>query len=248
MREEHDPIDQVRKRLIEGDRRRGEAQGDRQGGEGHRRRRGRVRPGQPRARSGRALDRRLTPSLAISSRMPPDAAPSRPQRAETDAMPTEVLMPALSPTMTEGKIARWLKKRGRHGQGRRRARRDRDRQGDDGDRGGRRGHARPHPRARRHRERRRQHADRGDRRRGEDVAAAEAAPARRARMAAHAAAAAGAAGTARRDLSAAPPRRRLPTPRRGRAGMRPAPPSRSPCARRCATRSPRRCGATTTCS
>src|ERR1700691_761747 len=27
-------------------------------------------------------------------------------------MPTEVLMPALSPTMTEGKIARWLKQPG----------------------------------------------------------------------------------------------------------------------------------------
>src|SRR3974390_3389063 len=27
-------------------------------------------------------------------------------------MPVEVLMPALSPTMTEGKIARWLKKEG----------------------------------------------------------------------------------------------------------------------------------------
>src|SRR5215813_897841 len=27
-------------------------------------------------------------------------------------MPTEVLMPALSPTMTEGKIARWLKSEG----------------------------------------------------------------------------------------------------------------------------------------
>ncbi|MFT9253070.1 MAG: biotin/lipoyl-containing protein, partial [Acetobacter okinawensis] len=27
-------------------------------------------------------------------------------------MATEILMPALSPTMTEGKIARWLKKEG----------------------------------------------------------------------------------------------------------------------------------------
>ena len=27
-------------------------------------------------------------------------------------MPTEVLMPALSPTMTEGNLARWLKKEG----------------------------------------------------------------------------------------------------------------------------------------
>ncbi|HRY25471.1 MAG TPA: hypothetical protein P5558_13990, partial [Geminicoccaceae bacterium] len=27
-------------------------------------------------------------------------------------MPTEILMPALSPTMTEGNLARWLKKEG----------------------------------------------------------------------------------------------------------------------------------------
>src|ERR1700749_945041 len=27
-------------------------------------------------------------------------------------MPTQILMPALSPTMTEGKLARWLKKEG----------------------------------------------------------------------------------------------------------------------------------------
>ena len=27
-------------------------------------------------------------------------------------MPTEILMPALSPTMTEGKLARWTKKEG----------------------------------------------------------------------------------------------------------------------------------------
>ena len=27
-------------------------------------------------------------------------------------MPTQILMPALSPTMTEGKLAKWLKKEG----------------------------------------------------------------------------------------------------------------------------------------
>ena len=27
-------------------------------------------------------------------------------------MPTQVLMPALSPTMTDGKLAKWLKKEG----------------------------------------------------------------------------------------------------------------------------------------
>ena len=54
------------------------------------------------------------------------------------AMPIKILMPALSPTMTEGKLAKWLKKEGDDGQVRRRHRRDRDRQGDDGGRGGRR--------------------------------------------------------------------------------------------------------------
>ena len=66
-------------------------------------------------------------------------------------MATNILMPALSPTMTEGTLARWLKKEGETGQGRRRDRRDRDRQGDDGGRGGRRGRARPDPGRRRHR-------------------------------------------------------------------------------------------------
>src|SRR5215213_3667333 len=33
-------------------------------------------------------------------------------RDAEDAMATEVLMPALSPTMTEGKIARWVKSEG----------------------------------------------------------------------------------------------------------------------------------------
>ena len=61
-----------------------------------------------------------------------------------DPMPTEILMPALSPTMTEGKLAKWLKG-GRRGQVRRRHRRDRDRQGDHGGRGGRRRHARQDP-------------------------------------------------------------------------------------------------------
>ena len=64
MRQEHDPIDQVKKRLHRGGhRRRGEAQGDRQGGEGHRHRRRRIRAGQSRARSGRAVDRRLRRGL-----------------------------------------------------------------------------------------------------------------------------------------------------------------------------------------
>ena len=59
-------------------------------------------------------------------------------------------------------------RRGRQDQVGRRDRRDRDRQGDHGGRGDRRGHARQDPGPRRHRRRRRQYADRGDpeRRRG----------------------------------------------------------------------------------
>ena len=49
-------------------------------------------------------------------------------------MATQILMPALSPTMTEGKLARWLKNVGDEVQCRRRDRRDRDRQGDHGSR------------------------------------------------------------------------------------------------------------------
>ena len=65
-------------------------------------------------------------------------------------MPIEVLMPALSPTMTEGKIDQVAdKKPGDAVEGGRPPRRDRDRQGDDGFRGRRRGHARPDHRARR---------------------------------------------------------------------------------------------------
>src|SRR5215813_2094686 len=33
-------------------------------------------------------------------------------RPEESAMSTEILMPALSPTMTEGKLAKWLKNQG----------------------------------------------------------------------------------------------------------------------------------------
>ena len=86
--------------------------------------------------------------------------------ARRRAMPIEVLMPALSPTMTEGNLAKWHKKEG-----------DTVKAGDvlaeiETDkatmeiRGGRRGHARPHPRARRRAGRQGQRADRGDPRRG----------------------------------------------------------------------------------
>src|SRR6185503_17562918 len=72
--------------------RRGQAQRVRQADQGYRHRRGRVRPRQSRARSAGALDRRL--------------------RRGVTQMPIEVLMPALSPTMTEGKIAKWHKQPG----------------------------------------------------------------------------------------------------------------------------------------
>ena len=53
-------------------------------------------------------------------------------------MPTNILMPALSPTMTEGKLAKWQEGRRQRLIGRCHCR-DRDRQGDDGGRGGGRG-------------------------------------------------------------------------------------------------------------
>src|SRR5262249_18576949 len=40
------------------------------------------------------------------------ATHNNPRVWERTTMPIEVLMPALSPTMTEGKIAKWLKKEG----------------------------------------------------------------------------------------------------------------------------------------
>ena len=143
----------------------GRAQGDRAQGARPRRRSGAVRPGLPGTRPERAVDgcAGAKPRIWPDVRAMPRAVEAR--RAETViAMATEVLMPALSPTMTEGKIARWLKSEGEQVQRRRRARRDRDRQGDDGGRGGRRGHPRQDRDPRRHRARRGQHPDRGDRR------------------------------------------------------------------------------------
>lgn len=50
-------------------------------------------------------------------------------------MPIEILMPALSPTMEEGKLSKWLKKEGdKVTSGDVIDRRNRDRQGDDGSR------------------------------------------------------------------------------------------------------------------
>ena len=67
--------------------------------------------------------------------------------------------------MEKGKLAKWLKKEGDTVKAGDVHRRDRDRQGDDGSRGGRRGHARQDPRRRGHRGRGGQHADRRDPRR-----------------------------------------------------------------------------------
>ncbi len=52
-------------------------------------------------------------------------------------MSINITMPALSPTMEEGKLAKWHVKEGDNGLLGRRDRRDRDRQGHDGSRGGR---------------------------------------------------------------------------------------------------------------
>ena len=82
--------------------------------------------------------------------------------------------------------------RGRRGQVRRRHRRDRDRQGDHGGRGGRRGHARQDPGAGRHRGREGQRADRAPAEEGEDAVGARRRPARSRRRKPDAKASAGA--------------------------------------------------------
>ena len=76
-------------------------------------------------------------------------------------MATQILMPALSPTMEEGTLAKWLVKEGGRGHLRPDHRRDRDRQGHDGVRGGRRGDGREDPDRRGHRGGEGEHADRG---------------------------------------------------------------------------------------
>ena len=63
-----------------------------------------LRPGQPGAGPEGALHRRL--------RRGPAVAGVRPWGIAESTMPTQILMPALSPTMTEGNLARWLKQEG----------------------------------------------------------------------------------------------------------------------------------------
>ena len=127
-------------------------------------------------------------------------------------MPTQILMPALSPTMTEGKLAKWLKEEGDTVKPGRRARRDRDRQGDHGGRGGRRRPARARswcPKAPR--------ASRSTRRsrvllaEGEDVPTLDRRQRRRPRRRARRRAAAGAGAARQRPANGA-----APVPRRRR--------------------------------
>ena len=168
-------------------------------------------------------------------------------------MPIQVLMPALSPDHGEGQPCEVAEEGRRDDQVGRRHRRDRDRQGDDGSRGDRRGHARQDLDSRRA-----PPTSRSTRRSRPSWPTAKAPPI-----------------SARR-----PPRHRRPAsqkevdgiPRAGRRGQaddlgaadpaatgaarpspirrsRPAPRwSRRPSARPCAMRWPRRCAATATCS
>ena len=145
VREKSDPIEHAKRELEALGVERGRAEGDRQRDQEDRRRGRRFRRAGARARSGRALHRRAGGELL---------------------MPIELKMPALSPTMEEGTLAKWLVKEGDKVAVRRHPRRDRDRQGDDGVRGGRRRHDREDPRPRRHRRGEGRHRHRADRRRG----------------------------------------------------------------------------------
>ncbi len=101
MREKRDAIEHVRQILLTGQPcDRGRSQGDRQGNQGHRQRGRGIRQGKPRAGPVRALHRHLRRSGAAE------------RLRGTTTMATEVLMPALSPTMEEGTLAKWLVKEG----------------------------------------------------------------------------------------------------------------------------------------
>src|ERR1700745_286406 len=67
------------------------------------------------------MSRYLMPPISSVSRWPKSRTSSRERarsptgsrpRQKGEIMPIEILMPALSPTMTEGNLARWLKKEG----------------------------------------------------------------------------------------------------------------------------------------
>src|SRR5574338_1717766 len=62
------------------------------------------------ARCARSSCARPNSRISARSPLPPSSTPTCwPERA---AMPIQVLMPALSPTMEEGKLAKWLKAEG----------------------------------------------------------------------------------------------------------------------------------------
>src|SRR5262245_31215629 len=61
-------------------------------------------------RSWRCLRPTRSPPPHAKSATAPELAPPRPVRGLD--MPIEILMPALSPTMTEGNLAKWLKNEG----------------------------------------------------------------------------------------------------------------------------------------
>ena len=211
-------------------RRRGRAEGDRQGDQGYRRRSRQICRRRARARSGRALHRRAGGELLMA---------------------IELKMPALSPTMEEGTLAKWLVKEGDEVKSRRHPRRDRDRQGDDGVRGGRRGHDRQDPGPRRHRRGEGRHrrsrcwrAKAKMRRRRRLLRPRRRRPKRRAEQKTEADARAAARP---RPAPRSSPRRRAARRRPGSA-RRHRDDARPPSARRCATRWPRKCAATSACS
>ena len=98
VRTEHDPIEQVRARLL------GQIMGDRGRAEEDRRRGARAsstrRPSSP----------PTTPSRIRPSSIPTSCNSRAP--GSKHPMPIQVLMPALSPTMEKGNLAKWLKKEG----------------------------------------------------------------------------------------------------------------------------------------
>src|SRR6185437_14303810 len=66
--------------------------------------------GKARRRRGRAAALRRQPRTARGA--PGGRHCRRRPRSRVPLMPIQILMPALSPTMTEGSVARWLKKEG----------------------------------------------------------------------------------------------------------------------------------------
>ncbi len=111
MRTEHDPIDHVRKRLIdEHDADEDELKQIEREIRDIVNEAAQFAQDMPRARPGRVVDRRAGRSLRCLTRLA--ARDPTAGRDAEERMASEVLMPALSPTMTEGKLARWVKSEG----------------------------------------------------------------------------------------------------------------------------------------